>query len=321
MIISAGWYYSRRRFVGCGVASLALAPAIAKAQSIVPTTPEAQKIAAATDAANHLTIDVTIGGKGPYHFVVDTGADRTVIAEDIAAELGLTRGPLVNVEGAVRTLPAQTVTLSDISFGAVRNEDLVIPILPRTLLGADGYLGLDVVDGYRVTLDFRNHALLIGEPLHTLLLSYNRANEAVIPVSGPSGHLRSTTSRIDGVVATTFIDTGAEVSVGNSKLFEALAALDPSHFKQETVMLSGVTGGTIQARVININRMKMRSLTLYDIKVAICDLQIFDLWGLRDMPALLIGINLLRQFNQVTIDYGRKELLFELASLIEPERG
>ncbi len=320
--------YSRRQFVGCGAASLVLMPSLAGAQSVSPGVPlppsltqDAAKIAADTDAARRLTIAVEINGKGPYRFVVDTGADRTVIADNVATDLGLTGGSMVNVEGAVRTLPAQTVTLGNISFGAVRKEQLVVPVLPRALVEADGYLGLDAVDGYRVTLDFRNHALLIEEPRQTQLLRYIKPNETIVPVSGRFGHLRSTRTRVDDVVATTFIDTGAEVSIGNSKLFEELVARDPSYFKQETVMLSGVTGGTIEGRVTDVNRIKIKSLTIFDSKVAIADLHVFDLWGLRDTPALLIGMNLLRQFNRVSIDYGRKELRFDLASLISRERG
>jgi hypothetical protein len=50
--------------------------------------------------------------------------------------------------------------------------------------------------------------------------------------------------------------------------------------------------------------------------IVIADLQIFRLWGLSDTPALLIGMNFLRQFSQVSIDYGRKELRFEMARLV-----
>ena len=312
---------SRRRFVNWSAASFVLAPAIAHAQSIVPATPEDQKIAAASDLNNHLTIKVMIGDKGPFRFVVDTGADRTVVSDEVAVALGLIRGPMVNVEGVVRSLPAQTVTLSDISFGPVRKEHLVVPVLPRGLLDADGYLGLDVIDGYRVTFDFHNRALLVEQPRRSAMFDFERPNESVVPVVGRGGHLRAMNCRIDGVSTTTFIDSGAEVSVGNSKLFEALAEIDPSYLKLETVLLAGVTGGTIVGRVTDINRIKINRLELYTTKVVISDLQIFDLWGLTDKPALLIGMNFLRAFNQVSIDYGRKELRFDLASLQIAERA
>jgi len=41
--------------------------------------------------------------------------------------------------------------------------------------------------------------------------------------------------------------------------------------------------------------------------------EIFDVWGLRDQPALLIGVNFLQQFSRVSIDYSLKELRFELS--------
>jgi hypothetical protein len=50
--------------------------------------------------------------------------------------------------------------------------------------------------------------------------------------------------------------------------------------------------------------------------VVVADFRIFDVWGLRQQPALLIGMNLLRQFSKVSIDYGRKELRFDLARLV-----
>jgi predicted aspartyl protease len=37
-------------------------------------------------------VDVRINGHGPYHFVVDTGADRTILASEVAVELRLSHG-------------------------------------------------------------------------------------------------------------------------------------------------------------------------------------------------------------------------------------
>ena len=93
---------SRRRFVGYGAASALLTPA-GLAQTIAPPLPgvpedEAARIAASTDAAEHMTIPVMINGRGPFRFVVDTGADRSVLADDVAVSLGLVRGNGVTVQ-------------------------------------------------------------------------------------------------------------------------------------------------------------------------------------------------------------------------------
>jgi predicted aspartyl protease len=277
---------------------------------------DAVKIAAGKDTANHLTIDATINGKGPFRFVVDTGADRSVIAEDVAISLGLLHITQVLVEGVVRTIRAQTVHLDNLSFGPVSRDNLSVPILPRGLLGADGYLGLDAIDGYRVTLDFKNRALEVTRPSHQQFLGWSPPAEALIPVVGRFGHLRSVKCWADGVRTTAFIDTGAEVSVGNAKLLEALMDMSPTYLRLEIVPLTGITGGVVQGNLTTVNKVHLSSLIFNGCNIVIADLQIFKLWGLSDTPALLIGMNFLRQFSQVSIDYGRKELRFELARLV-----
>ena len=320
---------SRRRIVNLGVASFLFPMAFARAQSFPPNAPtnpasppdDASRIAAGKDAASHLTINVTINGRGPFRFVIDTGADRSVIAEDVAGMLGLLHDRQVMVEGVVRTIPARTVRLEKLSFGPVTRNNLDVPMLPRVLLGADGYLGLDAVDGYRVTFDFKNHELEIAQPRHQQLIGWNPPSEALVRVNGHDGHLRSVNCRADGVRTTAFIDTGAEVSVGNAKLFEALMNISPSYLKTETVPLTGITGGVVQGNITTINRIHLNALVLDGCNIVIADLQIFRLWGLSDTPSLLIGMNFLRQFAQFSIDYGRKELRFELARLVIAQRS
>jgi len=317
--------FSRRRFVSGGAASVFLPTALAKAQTIPPNAPlppdEAAKIAAERDAASHLTVGVMIDGKGPFRFVVDTGADRSVIADDVAAALGLPIQQQVMVAGVVLTIPAETVRVGTLSFGPIARNDLTVPILPRALLRADGYLGLDAIDGSRVTFDFKNRALMVASPYHRQSYEVVPPEEARVRVIGEAGHLRSVNCRADGVRTTTFIDTGAEISVGNAKLLSALMEIDPTYLRLETVPLTGVTGGTVQGHITTIKSVHLDSLTFDGCNIVVANLQIFDLWGLRDKPALLIGMNFLREFDRVSIDYGSKELRFDLARLVLAQRA
>jgi predicted aspartyl protease len=307
--------------VGYGAASVALAPQLAKAQSIAPPLPgappdDAARIAAANDAAKHLTVPVMISGRGPFRFVVDTGADRSVIAEDVAVQLGLVRGNDVTVQGVVRTVSSRLVAVADISFGSVQRRNLTMPVLPRALMGADGYLGLDAVDGSRVTLDFQNRELLVASAARPTMFHVNRPSEVLVPVRGNMGHLRSLSCRVDGVSTTCFLDTGAEISVGNTQLFGALVAQSPTYQVIGMLPITGITGGVIMGKVVRLNRIRLHSVTFTDAVVAIADMQIFDVWELSKEPALLIGMNWLRQFQRVSIDYGLKEIHFDLASMM-----
>ena len=312
---------SRRRFVGYGAASVVLAPQLAKAQTIAPPLPgappdDAARIAAANDAAKHLTVPVMIAGRGPFNFVVDTGADRSVIAEDVAVRLGLVKGNDVTVQGVVRTVNSRLVAVADISFGTLRRQNLSMPVLPRALMGADGYLGLDAVDGTRVTLDFQNRELLINQAIRPSMFRINPPSEVTVPVRGNMGHLRSLSCRVDGVSTTCFVDTGAEISVGNSQLFDALLQVNPNYQVFGMLPITGITGGVILGKVVRLDKIRLHSVTFSDAVVAIADMQIFDVWDLSDQPALLIGMNWLRQFQRVSIDYGLKEIRFNLASMV-----
>ena len=298
-------------------------PPLGGLESAVPAASDrdASPIAAATDAASHLTVAVRIDGKGPYHFVVDTGADRTVLATEVAEELGLFHGEKVKLEGVVRAVFADTVSIRTMSFGSITRSHLVVPTLSRSLLDADGYLGLDFLDGYRVTFDFKNHVLQVSEPRAKFSASWARPNEARIRVSGSSGHLQSLDCTVDGVAATAFIDSGAEVSAANAPLLAALARRNPTFGEMGTIRLIDITGGEILGTVTMVKKIQLTgALTFIGCPLVIADFLVFDVWGLRQRPALLIGMNLLRQFGRVSIDYGLKELRFDLAAYRSPPK-
>ncbi|HEX4860840.1 MAG TPA: aspartyl protease family protein [Rhizomicrobium sp.] len=300
---------SRRALLGCGAAAWTFPAAAVTGETAI-----------VENAANLLTIGVSVAGQGPYRFVVDTGADRTVIAQEVAEALSLPRGDKAAVAGIARTVVADTVHAGRLRLGAMETEELNTPVLPRAWLGADGYLGLDVIDGHRVIFDFRNRVMAFGGAPSSYFFDYVKADETVLRGSGSGGHLRSVDCRVDGVHATTFLDTGAEVSVGNSKLFEALSRAGNGFLPTAPVMLSGVTGGSVAGRALAIERAQLGGFDLSTSGLVIADLPIFELWNLADKPALFIGMDFLNHFSKVTIDYGRKQYRLELASLMLASR-
>lgn len=317
----------RRQLLKYGALSLAFASVIAEAKGDTPpqgatespdrAAPDrdAVPISATSDDANHLTVNVRINDHGPYGFVVDTGADRSVLALDVAAELGLLLGERVMLAGVVRAVEAQAVRIRELSFGPIRCRNLVVPTLPRSTLGADGYLGLDTLDGHRVTFDFKNHTLQVSESRSRLSTLWVRDSEARIRTVGSSGHLRALNCSVDGIHSAAFIDSGADVSVGNMSLFTALASRNTAFGTLGPISLIDVTGGETSGNFTMAKKIKIMELEITDCPLVIADFKIFDLWGLAQRPALLIGMNCLRQFSKISIDYGLKELRFDRASL------
>jgi predicted aspartyl protease len=137
-----------------------------------------------------------------------------------------------------------------------------------------------------------------------------------VPVRGSMGHLRSLNCRVDGVGTTCFLDTGAQISVGNTRLFRALKEENPGLRMLGQLPITGITGGAIMGTVVRIDHIRLHSVSFSDAVVAIADMAIFDVWGLSNQPSLLIGMNFLRQFSRVSIDYGVKEIRFDLAAML-----
>ena len=264
--------------------------------------------------ANHLTIGVMINQKGPFRFVVDTGADRSVIAEDLAVALHLPMGKPIVVQGIIRALPAQSVPVAELKFGSVVRDNLQMPVLPRALLQADGYLGLDAIGSNRVVFDFQRQTLQITSPRPASFIEKGGSYETRIEAPGSGGHLRAVACRVDGVRTVAFIDSGAEVSAANEALRTELMKLSAAYVGNRDIDLTGITGGSSKGRVIQVNTILLGNLEFSGCEIAVADLDVFRIWDLADQPALLIGLNFLRQFQTVSVDYTRKEFRLKLAS-------
>lgn len=338
--------WSRRRVLSEGVLSVAVAlslpPAFARARAEGPPrlnrpsagtagtnapgasgTEGSGAVAAASDFGGRLKTAVRIDGDGPFHFFVDTGAERSVIADDIAARLALPHRRDVMVEGIVRGERSSLVEIRELEMGSLVCSALQVPTLPRAMLKSDGYLGLDVLDDRRVIFDFLAGTLTITKPRGFFSEFWTRfensSNEVRVPTLGDSGRLRSTDCLIDGLHAAAFLDTGAEVSIINPALYASLQRRKILQTMPGTQTLTGITGGSVVGVTTMLDMVRLGELVMTYTTAVVADLPVFRVWGLQEQPALLIGMDCLRRCARVSIDYRRKELRFEMARTQLPQ--
>jgi hypothetical protein len=210
-----------------------------------------------------------------------------------------------------------------LSFGRVLRSDAELPVLPRELLAADGYLGLDSLNGYCTVIDFVNHSIQI-EDSGTSRARTVYLQEATVPAVGAYGHLKALSCTVDDVSCTAFIDSGSEVTIGNPALEAALRERNKALPNLKSIQLTGVTGGLADGRLVPIERVRLGHVSFITKAIVIADLQLFDVWKLNQGPALLIGMNYLGLFARVSIDYGIRQFRFELAAMSafsQPEFG
>ena len=307
--------YSRRRLLATSAAALALGPSVLhageSATTLSDSAPQPEMIHGNAERDHRMTVSALINDKGPFRFLVDTGADRSVLASDVAKQLGLIGGDDVVVQGISRSIPATTALLHSLKVGSVELSDIAVPVLSREWLGADGYLGLDILDRRRVTFDFRYQTLTIdrSNQIHGFEISH----DLIVRVKGSNGRLTSYDCRVDDVPAAAFIDSGAQVTIGNSLLFAELQKRGASYVSDKIVPVTDVTGGTSPGRITSFSTIRLGAISFLRANLLISDLEVFNVWGLADQPALFIGMNFLGQTSAFSIDFSRKELQFKLA--------
>ena len=103
-----------------------------------------------------IMVDSRINGATTARLLLDTGADRTVLAPRVVAAAGisLTRGTREGtIKGATGTAQVQAVPVDSIEVGGARVDRLVVISHDIDHEGVDGLLGRDFLDRFRVTID------------------------------------------------------------------------------------------------------------------------------------------------------------------------
>lgn len=110
-----------------------------------------------------LTIPVMIEGRGPYDFMIDTGSQATAVTHQINEGLSLPHLGQATVVGMASRRVVDLVEVGNLTVGAHVIEDLEAPVLDRLNVGADGIIGLDSLQDFRVLMDFREETIALED--------------------------------------------------------------------------------------------------------------------------------------------------------------
>lgn len=272
--------------------------------------------------SGRMTVPVAIAGQGPFDFIVDTGSERTVVSRELAERLALPAGPAVTLYSATDIASVATAQVPGLNFGARAVGAFRAPLLGERDLGAAGLIGIDALQSHRVHFDFEARQLTI-EPSPTNHQALRQgAGDDVIVVTARSrlGRLVVADARVNGQPVVAIIDTGAELSLGNMALFRALQS-NARLPEGRIVPLTSVTGRTVDVDVRRTGRVRVGGLTLTDLNIAFADTPLFQELGYQRRPALLLGMNAMRAFRRVSIDFRRRQVRFELPLSLDPQAG
>lgn len=298
--------------------ALAATPLAARdAPSLDPAQPPAV-VRTATDPDDRVTIPISIDGKGPWNFIIDTGSQRTVIARDLAQQLALPPKENVTIISMTGRSEAPTVAVPRLGFGGGTVDDIVAPVLEGEHLGASGLLGLDSLHAKRVTLNFRTGRMEIASSNARRAVRVD-PDMIVVEARRKRGQLILLDSEVNGMRVNIMLDTGTNYSIGNLALRDKLMTRKRSPELFDTTLTS-VTGGTLTGQVGSIKSVRMGRVNLVQVPVLFADASPFAELGMQDKPALLLGISALRIFDRVAIDFGRGKVDFLLPDASAAEK-
>lgn len=269
----------------------------------VDKTTQTQDVRFRNDQHDRMTVPVTLSGTGPYRFLVDTGANRTAISRELAERLKLSAGGKASLHSVTEDSTVTTAMVPDLQLTRRNVQVMDAPLLESANMGADGILGTDSLRSERVLFDFEGQTLSIVPAQR--YESFNEPGAIVITARNRNGRLIITEATANGHRLTVVLDTGSEISIGNSSLRKALLGRSVPASSQQ-VELQSVTGGKILGDYIFVHNLEMDGVTLNNLPIVFADAHAFGTLGLDGKPALLLGMNALRAFKKVSIDFANK---------------
>jgi hypothetical protein len=257
---------------------------------------------------------VMINGRGPFHFMLDTGSSRAVLSAKLVRRLGLAVDPnaQVSIRSVAGTMVASTVHVDRLDSGTMHEQDLRLPVLDGALMqGIDGILGMEGFEGKRLTADFIRGRLSIADSPATLSwLPFPAAHVKLAPALELSPQWLIVEGYVGDIYTRAIIDTGGTHTLGNLALLHALESERGGALPQIDTTIEDATQLLHSGGIVHVPRLHMGSADIENLDVTFADFQVFGAWGLQSAPALLIGMDVLGSMSELSIDYRLRELQF-----------
>ena len=285
------------------------------AGQIITETPTGEDLATGLDLAMRMTVPVMINGKGPFQFVVDTGASRTVISEELAKQLALPSAGTARLHAMGGSANVRMVRINTVQVSTNTKKGVEAAALPRRYVGADGLLGIDSMKGQRIVMDFVAHTMRV-EPSSTPEEAVPpEADLIIVTARTRLGQLVMVDADANGQKIWVVVDTGAQNTVANSKLRALLVKRIPET-EIRPINMVDVLGHNTPADYTIVSKLRIGGVSMGNAAIAFADAHPFKLFGLSNKPSMLMGVESLRSFRRVSVDFSTRTVKFLL-----PEDG
>ena len=267
---------------------------------------------------DHIYIEATVDGKGPFTFMVDTGGN-TLVSPHLAAEIGLdATGKAASSGVGEKVGTTAFAKVREIAFGGVRLHDqtaFVTPVYDAAIEGipVDGMVGFEVFRRFGVTIDYCKRNITFHDPG-----AFAPGDVGVEIPFKFYGHLPEVEGRVAGVAARFDIDTGSRSELDLTSPFVRRMRLRDTYAHGVNAITGWGVGGAVRSVVIRLPQLRLGDVTASNIVAELSDAT-FGSFSDANYEGN-IGSAFLKRF-VVTFDYARARMYLKAIVPQPPDVG
>ena len=258
------------------------------------------------DHIGRVVAQVTVNGR-PFRFVIDTGASRSSVGPSVVQALGLkmSKEPSLQLEGITGSAPVSAVTIDRLSAGTINIQHSAMPVLwAPVMAGADGILGVAGMADQTLLVDFQHNRVVLGNDLDpSVRFHYSRVRTEVV-----DGGLMTAVAYVGDVRVLAIIDTGSERTLGNPALRRMLRIHTNPGYVEPVTSVYGATQQVEAGQIVESPVIAIGPLRVEGVDLIYGDFHIFKLWKLDQIPAIILGMDVLGTVNALGFDFRHHEL-------------
>ena len=291
---------------------VAAEPASSAVESKATATSEEASLFALPTTFDHIgrvVVPAMVNGKGPFRFIVDTGATYSTVSPGLVRALGLKPAnvPGIVVNGITGTAQVSAVTIDTLQTGDLIVDGLVAPVVwAPVMAGADGIFGAAGLTEKSLSVDFERNRVRVARGVEPALRKAAMRIHAVRLTHG----LITLESQVGRVRTLAVIDTGSERTLGNLALRDALKLRNRTGAEALVTSVYGATEQVERGELWIAPTISVDSMRINDVQVVYGDFHIFKVWGMEDKPAIIVGMDVLGTVGSLGIDFKNQDIYF-----------
>jgi predicted aspartyl protease len=255
-----------------------------------------------------ILLPVHVNNRGPFDFILDTGAGTSLLASELAKQLevkvigskeGQSAGGKVSVSLAkVDSLAVGETKLDDVDMGVVDLGQIGKTIGAKI----DGDLGCNFLKHFRITIDYRDCEIRFDDPKRVEVFDRPAQTEIAIRLAHPAKPLILVDIYANGRGPFQFaIDTGTSTT-----------AITPELAKELNVVTSAIPPVTSGGTHVDVTAGALQSFQVGGAKIDNLAVIVADFFSMLSQAVGakldgIVGYNFLRDY-KVVIDYPNKRL-------------